>query len=150
MSTDEVKKLREETGQGIMECRKAIEQAAGDYDEAKLILEKNIGKIASKKSERVVKAGLVETYSHGGKIGVIVEVLCESDFVARNQGFKDLVHEIALQVASMNPEDVAELMDEPHIRDESRKISDLVKEKISKFGENIKINRFYRIELGRE
>jgi len=149
MNIDLVKKLRQETGQGVMECRKALQEAGGDFEKAKQILASKVEKIATKKSERTVKSGMVEVYSHSGKIGVIVEVLCESDFVARNPEFKEFAHELALQIASMDPKDIDELKKEPWIRDESKTIGDLIKEKIMKFGENIKINRFCRVELRR-
>lgn len=148
ISISQVKKLREQTGAPIMECRVALRQAQGKLDMAKEILRKKGLEKADKKSQRKVGAGLVEAYTHtDGKIGVLVEVLCETDFVSRNPDFKNFVHELALQVAAMNPKNVDELLSQPWIRDETKKVSDLVKEKIAQFGENIKISRLERFAL---
>ena len=105
---------------------------------------------AAKKSEREVKAGLVEVYSHGGKVGVIVELLCETDFVAKTEDFKNLAHELALQVASMDPETVDELLSQEYIRDNSQTIKELIAAVVGKVGENIQVGKFSRIELGRK
>lgn len=149
VSVDQVKKLRAQTGAPIMECRVALEKYEGDEKKAKEWLKAKGLEKAEKKSQRKVGAGLVEAYTHtDGKIGVLIEVLCETDFVARNQDFKNFAHELALQVASMNPKNIDELLSQPWIRDETKKISDLVKEKIAQFGENIKISRFERFALG--
>lgn len=144
----DIKKLREQTGAGIADCREALEDSVGDFEKAKKFLkEKGIDK-ASAKSDREVKAGVVETYSHNGKIGVLVEVLCETDFVAKTDDFKNLAHDISLQVASMNPESVKDLLQQDFIKDPSLKINDLIKSVIAKLGENIQVGRFERIALG--
>ena len=148
VSVDEIKKLREETGAGIADCREAIEEAGGDLEIAKEVLKKKGLDKAASKGDREVKSGLVEVYSHGGKVGVLVELLCETDFVAKTEDFKNLAHEIALQVASMKPESVGELLEQEYIRDNSQKIDDLIKQVISKLGENIQVGRFERIALG--
>ncbi len=145
---DEIKKLREETGAGIADCREALEEAKGNMAKAKGIIRKKGLDKASSKADREVKQGLVETYSHGGKVGVLVELLCETDFVAKTEDFKNLAHELALQIASMNPESVADLLDQEYIRDNSQKVDDLIKGVIGKLGENIQIGRFERIALG--
>ncbi|MBI2593246.1 elongation factor Ts, partial [Candidatus Daviesbacteria bacterium] len=111
LNIDLVKQLRGETGAGIADCKEALSQSKGDVDEAKKILHKKGLDKAGEKSDRQVSAGLVETYSHAGRVGVLVEVLCETDFVAKTQDFKTLAHEIALQIASMNPKDEAELVE---------------------------------------
>ena len=148
VSLEEIKKLRAETGAGIADCREALEEAKGNFDKAKKILkQKGLDKAASK-GEREVKAGIVEVYSHGGKVGVLVEVLCETDFVAKTEDFKNLAHELALQVASMKPESVKELLEQEYIRDPSQKIDDLIKATVAKLGENIQVGRFERIALG--
>lgn len=143
-----IKELREQTGAGIADCRSALEESQGDMDKAKEILHKKGLDKAGEKSDRDVSAGVVETYSHGGRVGVLVEILCETDFVAKTDDFKTLAHEIALQVASMNPETVDELIEQDYIRDPSQKVGDLIKSTIAKLGENIKISRFSRISLG--
>lgn len=144
-----VKQLREETGAGIADCKEALSQSKGDVDEAKKVLKKKGLDKAGEKSDREVSAGIVETYSHAGRVGVLVEVLCETDFVAKTQDFKILAHEIALQIASMDPKDADELIKQDYIRDPSQKIGDLIKSAIAKLGENIKIGKFARIGLGK-
>lgn len=144
----DIKLLRKQTGAGIADCREALKEANGNLAKAKeLLKEKGLHK-ASSKVERAVKAGLVETYSHGGKVGVLVEVLCETDFVARTEDFKNLAHELALQITSMNPSSVEELLLQEYIRDNSLTIEQLIKSVIGKLGENIQVGRFERIVLG--
>lgn len=150
-SVSDIKKLREETGAGIADCRKALEESKGDLEKAKELLKSwGIDKAASK-SDRVVGAGLVDTYIHAnGKVGAMVEINCETDFVARTDEFKGLCHEVAMQIAAMDPKDVEDLLKEDYIRDSSKNIESLVKETIAKIGENIVIKRFMRFELGQE
>lgn len=144
-----VKELREQTGAGIADCRSAFEESGGDIAKAKEILHKKGLDKAGEKSDREVSAGVVETYSHAGRVGVLVEVLCETDFVAKTEDFKTLAHEIALQIASMDPKDEAELVKQDYIRDPGQKVGDLIKTTIAKVGENIKIGQFARISLGK-
>lgn len=148
ISVEDIKKLREKTGAGIADCRKALAET-GDFKKAEELL-KNWGiDKAAAKSDRVVGAGLVETYMHsGGKVGSMVEINCETDFVARTDEFRELAHEVAMQVAAMDPKDIEELMEQDYIRDSSKKVEDLVKEAIAKLGENIVVIRFMRFELG--
>lgn len=149
ISVDDIKKLREKTGAGIADSRKALEDAKGDIKKAEGLVKSWGVENAAKKADRVVGAGLVETYIHsGGKVGSLVEVNCETDFVARTDEFKSLAHEVAMQVAAMDPSDVKELLKQEYIRDSSKKIDDLVKETIAKVGENIQVKRFMRFELG--
>ena len=151
ISIGEVKKLREKTGAGIADCRKALEESGGDFKKAEELLKSRGAEIASKKADRATGQGMVETYIHvGGKVGTMVEVNCETDFVAKTEEFKNLAHEVAMQVAAMDPKDVEELSKQEYIRDSSKTIDDLVKEVIAKVGENIKISRFIRFELGEE
>lgn len=145
---DTLKKLREETGAGIADCREALEESGGDMDKAKDYLKKRGFDKAASKSDREVKAGVVETYSHGGKVGVLVELLCETDFVAKTDDFKNLAHELVLQIASMNPSSVDDLLSQEYIRDSALTIDQLIKSVISKVGENIQIGRFERVALG--
>lgn len=145
---DQIRKLRSETGAGIADCRQALEASQGDFEKAKEWIKKKGLDKASEKSSREVKAGIVETYSHGGKVGVLVELLCETDFVAKTENFKFLAHELALQIASMKPESVAQLLEQEYIRDNSLTVDQLIKGVISKLGENIQVGRFERIALG--
>lgn len=148
MNIEEIKKLREETGAGIADCKEALKESGSNLEKAKVWLrQKGLDK-ASLKAEREVKTGIVDVYSHGGKVGVMVEVLCETDFVARTEDFKNLAHELALQIASMNPSSVEELLSQEYIRDNSMIVDQLIKSVIGKLGENIQVGRFERIALG--
>lgn len=148
IDVDDIKRLREETGAGIADCRSVLEETKGNFEKAKELLKKKGLDKAASKSEREVKAGIVETYSHGGKVGVLVELLCETDFVAKTEDFKNLAHELSLQVASMKPESLEELLEQEYIREPGLKVEDLIKGVIGKLGENIQIGRFERIALG--
>jgi len=149
ITVDEIKKLREKTGCGVADCRQALEESGGDLKKAQRVLAEKGVSVAQKRAGKEAKQGLVEAYVHGdGKIGVMVEVNCETDFVARTDDFKKFVHELAMQVAAMNPKDVDELVKQPYIRDQEKTIEDLLKETLAKTGENIKIKRFCRFELG--
>ena len=144
-----LKKLRNETSVSLADCRKALEETKNDYKKDLDWLKKNGLEKAAKKSDRVTSQGLIESYIHqNGRVGVLVEVLCETDFVARTDIFKDLVHEICMQVAAMNPKDVKALLAQEYIRDGSRTIGNLVKEAIAKLGENIVVKRLQRFEIG--
>ncbi len=149
VSIDLLKKLRQETSAGIADCRKALEDSNNDYDKAKkLIIERGLEK-ASKKEGKETSQGVIASYVHQtGKVGVLVELRCETDFVARTDEFKALAHEITLQVTSMNPKDVAELLKSPYIRDPKLSIAELIKLTVAKVGENITVARFSRMELG--
>ena len=148
ISLDLLKKLRADTSAGVLDCRKALEDAGGDLAKAKkLIFERGLEK-AAKKVGRETAQGVIESYVHAGRVGVLVEVRCETDFVARTDDFKKLSHEIALQVASMNPKNVKELLASEYIRDASMTIEALVKQTVAKLGENITIATFTRLELG--
>ncbi len=143
-----LKKLREETGAGIADCKEALSESNGDVEKAKTWLKRKGLDKAVSKSDREVSAGVVETYSHAGKVGVLVEVLCETDFVAKTEDFKNLAHELALQIASMNPENTDELLKQDYVREPGQTIEDLIKTVIGKLGENIKVGKFSRIALG--
>lgn len=148
VSLEQLKKLRNETLVSIADCRKALEESNGDYDKALVWLKKHGIEKADKKADRTTLQGLIEAYIHqNGKIGAIVVVLCETDFVAKTSEFKILAHEIAMQVASMNPKDVDSLLKQDYIRDASKTIEGLVKETIAKLGENIVIKEFERFEI---
>ena len=144
-----LKKLREESGAGIADCRKALEESDNDYKKAIDWIKKHGIEKAAKKSDREVSQGLVEAYIHnGGKVGAMIELSCETDFVARTEDFKNLAHELAMQIAAMNPKDADALLKQEYIRDASMKIEDLVKQSIAKLGENIVIKKISRISLG--
>jgi len=147
-SLDDIKKLRAETEAPVLEVKKALEKANGDYDRAKAHLEVWSKEQAAKKSGEATSAGVVESYIHTGcKVGAIIVLGCQTDFVARTDNFKTLAHEIAMQVASMDPKDVSSLLDQTYIRDPKKKIKDLVNEQIAKLGENIIIKKLVRFSV---
>ena len=143
---DNLQKLREKTGAGVMDCKKALEEAKGDFEKAVKVIEKKGIANASKKSDRKTSAGLLEAYIHAGKVGVLLDIRCETDFVARTENFKKLAHEIAMHIAAMNPENIDTLLKENYIRDPNTTIEELIKREIIRLGENIKIERFCRYE----
>ena len=147
MNADDVKKLREETGAGIMECKRALQDANGDVEAAKKIIEEKGLLKADKKSDRKTGSGVLESYIHNGRVGVLLELRCETDFVARTEDFKNLAHDLAMHIAAMNPENVEALLAQPFVKDPSRNIGDVVKQSIAKLGENTVVERFMRYEL---
>jgi len=148
MSIDQVKELREQTGISISECKKALEAAGGDMEKAKAILREWGKEFAVKKQTREVSAGLVSSYIHGtGKIGSLVAVKCETDFVARADDFKNLCHELALQVASLDAENVDDLLSQQYIKDPGKTVKDIIGECVAKLGENIVVEKFARFSL---
>jgi elongation factor Ts len=165
ITTDQIKTLREESGAGIMECRNALKEANGDKAKALDILQKSGTLKAQKTAGRVAKQGLITSYIHGGgRIGALVELNTETDFVARTNEFKELAYNIAMQVTAMSPEYISKeecptgenidfqnacLLLQPYIKDPAKTIQDIVTELIAKTGENIKIGRFVRFELGK-
>jgi elongation factor Ts len=190
---DEIKQLRQETGVSVTECKKALEEANGDFDKAKEILRKKGMELAGKRSEREAGSGIIDSYVHpDSRVGVLLELRTETDFVARSEDFKNLAHEICLQIAAMKPlflseNDIPEefldgekkiyeeqikdsgkpknitdqivegklkkykeqvsLLSQAWIKDDSKTISDLLAEYVSKLGENIIIKNFSRFEI---
>ena len=143
-----VKKIRAELGLGIMEIKAALEEAGGDEIKAKEILKEKGFKKAESKAERETHQGRVATYTHStGKIGVMVEVLCETDFVAKHEDFVGFTKDLCLQIAAMDPENVETLVKQEFIKDSSKTIDEMLKALISKFSENMKIGRFSRFEI---
>lgn len=171
MSLDAIKELRELTNCGIIDCKKALAEAKGDIEKAKAILRERGLQMALKKSDRVAKEGRIEAYiHHGNKMGVILEVNCETDFVARADGFIAFSKDIAMHIAAMSPkytrkDDVpaavlsaeedpaafiktAVLLEQPFVKDPSKTIQDMLNELVAKMGENIVIGRFIRYKIG--
>ena len=142
-----VQKLRLQTGAGIMECKKALVEADGDFDKAvNIVQEKGVTK-AEKRADREAGAGFVHSYVHNGRVGVLLELRCETDFVARNDEFQALAHNLVMQVASMNPQTNEELLASPYIKDPNMTVDGLIKSAIAKIGENIKVGKFIRYEV---
>jgi elongation factor Ts len=159
-----VKELREQSGAAVMQCQNALIEAQGDIEKALQILKQKSLLQAEKKAKRSTSQGLIEAYIHaGGRIGAMVEVNCETDFVARTDEFKELAHHLAMQVAAMNPQFISEeevqegteiepqtacLLLQADIKDPTRTVKEIIAETIAKVGENIRVSRFARFKLG--
>ena len=151
ISVDLIRQLREETGAPVVRVKKVLEEVGGDKKKAFEILQKEGFEKASTREGRQTSQGVIEAYvHHSGKVASLVELLCETDFVARNELFKDLAHELALQMAGVGAKNVKDLESQEFIKDPTKKVGDLVKEVIAKTGENIRIGRIFRVELGEE
>jgi elongation factor Ts len=150
IKAEQVKELRERTGVAMMDAKKALVEAGGDMEKAIAHLKEKGAAVAEKKAGRSAGEGVVETYTHNGRISVVVEVNCETDFVARNPEFREFAHDVAMQIASMNPAGVDELYEQPFIKDSGKTIRELRNALVQKIGENIQIKRFVRFELGGE
>jgi elongation factor Ts len=194
MSTmEKIKELRERTGAGVLDCKKALAEKDGNLDEAIAFLREKGLADAAKRAGRISSEGIIEAYIHGGRIGVLLELNCETDFVAKTPAFKDLAKNIAMQIAASRPEyvqreDIPEevlenerailrtqalnegkpekivekmvegrmrkyyetvcLLEQPYIREPEITVNDLIVEQIAKIGENIKVRRFVRYEVG--
>ncbi len=161
ISVEAIKELKEQVNAGLMECKRALAEAEGDMEVAAAALRERGYAIAEKKEERVAGQGLVECYVHtGGRVGALVEVNCETDFVARTPEFRNFAHDLAMQVVASSPcyvnrEDCPEaaaddecLLLQPFIKDPSRTVGDMVAEMVASVRENIKVKRFVRFELG--
>ena len=145
-SSEAVQKLREVTGAGVMDCFRALQESSGDFDKAiAIIREKGFSK-AEKRADRETGAGLIRSYLHNGRIGVLLNLRAETDFVVRSEPFQELAHELTMQIAAAGPKDVEELLAQPYIKDESRTIQDLVNEVIAKTGEKVAVKEFSRME----
>lgn len=143
-----VKQLRERTDASMSVCKNALEKADGDMDKAMAFLREEGNKVAEKKAARQTGIGIIEAYVHTTqRIGALLEIRSETDFVARNQEFQKLAHDIAMHIAALNPESIPQLLGQPFIKDESKTIGDLLKEAIARFGENIQIAQFSRFEI---
>jgi len=164
ITTSSIKELRSQSSAGIMECRKALLEAQGDIEKALQVLKEQSLFKAEKKTKRTTSEGSVDAYIHpGGRIGAMIELNCESDFVTRTDEFKELIHCLAMQIAAMSPKFISEeeipegddvdphtacLLLQPYIKDPDRNVQDIIVENIAKVGENIKVSRFARFELG--
>ncbi len=170
-TADDIKRLREETGCGVIDCKKALEEAKGDVSKAKDLLRKRGLELAAKKSDRTAKEGRVEAYiHHGNKIGAVVEVNCETDFVARNEDFCKFTRDLAMHIAASSPKYIKKeevpadvlgkeadkeafikascLLSQAYVKDPGKSIQDLLNELVAKIGENIVVGRFVRFKVG--
>jgi|SRR3989344_1722862 len=145
---DKVKQLRDQTGLSFSEINKALDEAGDDIEKAKALLAARGANIADKKSSRQLKAGIVDSYIHSTKkLGVMLELLCETDFVARNEEFQSLAHELAMHISAFKPGNVDELLSQPFVKDPSQTVKDLINQRVAKLGENIQIGRFQILEI---
>jgi elongation factor Ts len=149
ITIDQIRQMRDETGAPVLRVKKVLQEVKGDSKKAFAILQKEGFEKAAKRADRQTSQGRVFAYTHhSGRIVSMVELLCETDFVARTALFEELGKNLAMQVASMSPKSIEELETQEFIKDPSKKIADLVKEVIAKTGENVRIGRFERIEIG--
>jgi elongation factor Ts len=149
ITADLIRKLRDESGAPVMRVKQVLE-AEGDEAKALAILRKEGFEKVAKREGRETTAGMVFSYTHhSGKVAVLVELLSETDFVARNELFSELGKNLCLQITSMAPVDVKDLLDQEFIKDPSQKVNDLVASVIAKTGENVKVSRFSRLEIGK-
>jgi elongation factor Ts len=149
MDTTTVKELRDRTGISVMQCKEALDEAGGDVEEALKFLKEKGLVVAAKKADRALKSGTVTSYIHGGSdLGVMMELLCETDFVAKNNDFKTLAKDIAMHIAAMNPDTPEDLLKQEFIREPEKTIEELIKSNVQKFGENIDVGEFKRFSIG--
>ncbi len=149
ISAKDVQAIREETGLGVMDIRNALEEAGGDKAKALEILKSKAGEKMAKRADRATGQGKIGAYTHtDGKSATLVEVNCETDFVAKNEDFQNFVKDLTLQIISMKPADVEELLAQDFIKDSGKKVADLLKELIAKTGENIVVKRFVVYQVG--
>lgn len=148
ITTEQIKALREETGLSIMQCQKALEAADGDRAKAIELLKEKGAEIAAKKGDRTLGSGVVASYIHAGdSVGAMVELLCETDFVAKNPEFKNTAREIAMHIAAMKPVDVGELLQQNYIKGSGETIGEVVNNTVQKFGERTEIGQFVRFSI---
>lgn len=144
---NDIQKLRERTGAGVMDCKKALEKAGGDFEKAKVLIQEQGLIKAEKKTGRETGAGLLEAYIHNNRVGVLLELCCETDFVARAEPVKELAHDLAMHIAAMDPEDTEALLSQLYIKDETQTVENIIKQVIAKVGENIRVARFMRYQV---
>ncbi len=143
ITAEAVKELRDMTGVSVMECKKALEEAAGDLEKAKAILKERSAIAVAKKSDRELGAGVVASYIHStGQVGALVLLSCETDFVSKNEEFSTLARDIAMHITAMRPESKEALMAQPFIKDPSKTIADLVSAATQKFGERTEVANY--------
>lgn len=146
-NAEQIKELRDRTGVSVGEIRAALDEAKGDTAAALEVLKRRGAAIAGQKANREVRAGRVEAYVHGGALGAMIALWCETDFVARSDDFRELAHDLAMHVAAMDPQSDAELLASPFIKDPSQTVQQRIEATIAKVGENIRVGRFVRLSL---
>lgn len=147
ITAERIKELREMTGVSVMQCKRALEEADGNLEQACVILKKHSGVSALKKADRALGAGIIGSYTHDGNIGAMILLSCETDFVAKNPEFALVARELAMHVAAMNPENIEELLKQSFIKDANKTVRNLLDEATQKFGERVEISRFERMSF---
>lgn len=148
MTARQIKELREKTGISVSACKRALEETGGNMEEALAVLQRESVKTAEKKADRTLGAGVIEAYVHNNKkVGVLLELKSESDFVANNEEFRLLAKDIAMHIAASAPSDLNELMSQFYIKNPALAVKDLLNQAIQKFGEKIEVARFVRYNL---
>ncbi len=147
-SINQIKELRDATGVSIGQCREALEKAGGDMTGALAFLRGQVAKLAEKKAGRTLGSGHIGVYVHGGKIGAMVQLLCETDFVAKNPDFQKLAEDLALQLSAMPAAGPEEFLAQPFIKDPTQTVADLIKSGTQKFGERMELATFSRMAVG--
>ncbi|MDO8493278.1 MAG: translation elongation factor Ts [bacterium] len=148
VTAEQIKKLRDMTGISMMQCKSALDASGGDVDGALAYLKEKGVEVAAKKSDRALGAGIVQAYIHSnGTIGALIELNCETDFVARNDEFKALAYDLAMHITATNPVDLSTLLLEPFVKNPDETIGTLINNRIQKFGEKIELGKFVRYSL---
>lgn len=148
ITADMIKSLREETGISVMQCKKALEEAGGDMEQARVALRAIAASQAEKKSDRTIGAGIIASYIHSNKkMGVLVELSCETDFVAQNEEFVSAANQIAMHIGAMEPADTATLLEQPFIMNPELTIQQVIEGVVQKTGERVEIGRFVRYSI---
>lgn len=149
VTTEMIKDLRDRTGLSVMQCKIALEESGGDMDKALIHLKAQGAKVAEKKGDRELGAGVISSYIHATKnVGSIVELGCETDFVAKNPEFVALAYDIAMHACAMNPKDIDEMLTQPFVKDGSMTVNEMIQSGIQKFGENTRVKKFTRFQVG--
>lgn len=145
----QIKALRDETGLSLDKIRRALDDAGGDADKARELLAAQAGEVAAKKAGREAKEGTVGSYVHGnGKIGAMVLLACETDFVARNDDFTELAKELAMHASAMRPENAEEMLEQSFVKDPSQTVRDRINQAVAKLGENIQLTDVATLAIG--
>jgi elongation factor Ts len=148
ITTELIKELRDKTGVSVMQCKKALEEAGGDMQKAEAVLLAKSSADALKKADRTLGAGSVESYIHSTHtLGAMVELLAETDFVAKNEEFRQLAKDLAMHVTAGAPENEAELLEQPFVKDGNLLVKDVINQAIQKFGEKIAVGKFVRFSI---
>ena len=148
ITAQQIKELRDKTGVSVSACKRALEEAGGDMEKALAVLQRESAKSAEKKADRALGSGVIEAYVHNNKkVGVILELKSESDFVSGNEEFRTLAKDAAMHIAASSPSDLDELMGQPYIKNPAVTVKELLNQAIQKFGEKIEISRFVKYNL---